>query len=181
MVQEYRSVIDFWFSEIKPEMWFKKDEAFDQLIETRFKEIHQRAISGELYGWRKESLGRLAEIIVLDQFSRNMYRDTHKAFSSDSLALVLAQEAISLGMDDSLSVTEKTFLYMPFMHSESKEIHQVALTLFTQLGQKDNLDFEIRHKAIIDRFGRYPHRNAILGRESTIEEEQFLQQPGSGF
>ncbi|EAO7613966.1 DUF924 domain-containing protein, partial [Salmonella enterica] len=131
--------------------------------------------------WRKTAEGRLAEIIVLDQFSRNLFRDSPQAFAQDSLALALAQEAISLNLDQQLSPEQRAFLYMPFMHSESKLIHEFALKLFQRLGNPTNLEFEKKHKVIIDRFGRYPHRNQILGRESTDEELTFLTQPDSSF
>ncbi len=119
--------------------------------------------------------GRLAEIIVLDQFSRNVYRDTPRAFAQDALALVLAQELVASGQDRSLPEAQRVFAYMPYMHSESALVHAQAVELFTQLGIQDNLNFELRHKAIIDRFGRYPHRNAILGRTSSAEELAFLE------
>jgi uncharacterized protein (DUF924 family) len=125
--------------------------------------------------------GRLAEIIVLDQFSRNMFRDTPAAFAQDALALVLAQEAVFSGADKLLSETQCSFLYMPFMHSESLVIHELAVELFSKPGLEGNLDFEMRHKVIIEKFGRYPHRNNILQRESTEEEMEFLKLPGSGF
>ena len=121
------------------------------------------------------------EIIVLDQFSRNLFRDSPQAFAQDSLALALAQEAISLNLDQQLSPEQRAFLYMPFMHSESKLIHEFALKLFQRLGNPTNLEFEKKHKVIIDRFGRYPHRNQILGRASTDEELTFLTQPDSSF
>ena len=123
----------------------------------------------------------MAEIIVLDQFSRNIYRDQAQAFAYDSLALALAQEAISLQLDAQLSPEQRSFLYMPFMHSESKLMHEYALKLFQRLGNEINLSFEKKHKIIIDRFGRYPHRNEILGRTSTAEELEFLTQPNSSF
>ena len=118
---------------------------------------------------------------MLDQFSRNVYRNTPKAFAQDPLALALAQEAIALGKDVELSPTQQSFLYMPFMHSESLLIHERAVELFKAPGMENNYEFEIKHKVIIDRFGRYPHRNEILGRESTAEEIEFLTQPGSSF
>ena len=118
---------------------------------------------------------------MLDQFSRNIYRDDARSFASDTLALALAQEAVASGADQSLSAVERSFLYMPYMHSESAAIHIVAMQLFDQPGLESNLEFEKRHKAIIDRFGRYPHRNAVLGRASTPEEVEFLKQPGSSF
>ncbi|EAM8864593.1 DUF924 domain-containing protein, partial [Salmonella enterica] len=154
---------------------------FDQSIAQQFMSTHQQAARAELWGWRKTAEGRLAEIIVLDQFSRNLFRDSPQAFAQDSLALALAQEAISLNLDQQLSPEQRAFLYMPFMHSESKLIHEFALKLFQRLGNPTNLEFEKKHKVIIDRFGRYPHRNQILGRESTDEELTFLTQPDSSF
>lgn len=177
----YQQVIDFWFSELEPKMWWIKDSEFDANIERRFGCIHRQAMDGELYEWRKSPLGALAEVLVLDQFSRNIFRDKPEAFACDSQALVLAQVAVENQFDEELSVVERSFLYMPYMHSESKLIHEQAIILFTKLGNKDNLRFEQRHKDIVDRFGRYPHRNKILGRESTEEEIEFLKQPGSGF
>ena len=135
----------------------------------------------ELFAWRATPEGRLAEIVVLDQFSRNVWRDTPRAFAQDALALALAQELVASGQDRSLPVAQRRFAYMPYMHSESALIHGQAVALFSQPGLEDNLRFEHAHKAIIDRFGRYPHRNAILGRESTAEELAFLSGPGSSF
>jgi uncharacterized protein (DUF924 family) len=139
----------------------------------------------ELFPWRATPESRLAEILVLDQFSRNVYRDTTRAFTQDALALALAlalaQELVANGQDHSLPTAQRVFAYMPYMHSESALIHEQALALFAQPGMENNLDFERRHKAIIDRFGRYPHRNAILGRTSTPEELAFLSEPGSSF
>ena len=177
----WQQVIEFWFEEIEPASHWKKDPTFDRLIEQRFGELHRQASACELYAWRAEPLGRLAEVIVLDQFSRNIYRDQAQAFSQDQLALALAQEAISVSADQLLETCQRTFLYMPFMHSESALIHQQAIELFSQPGLEDNYQFELKHKAIIDRFGRYPHRNAILQRDSTCEEVEFLKQPGSSF
>ena len=178
---DYQKVITFWFEEIEPKAWWKKDPEFDQLIADRFGELHQAAARCECFGWRSEPLGRLAEIILLDQFSRNIGRDTPSAFANDPLALALAQEAVRVSADDTLDPIRKAFLYMPFMHSESEMIHQEAVALFSQPGLESSLDFELRHKGIIDRFGRYPHRNEILGRSSTVEELEFLKQPGSSF
>ena len=125
--------------------------------------------------------GRLAEIILLDQFCRNIHRDTPQAFASDPLALALAQEAVAHGADTELKAKQVPFLFMPYMHSESKKIHEIAMILFSREAAAGNLEFERRHKVIIDQFGRYPHRNEILGRESTPEEVEFLSQPGSSF
>ena len=177
----HQAVLDFWFKEITPAKWWKKDPEFDQLISERFGKIHRQANQGELYAWRTTPEGRLAEIIVLDQFSRNIYRDSPKAFASDALALVLAQEAITHKADQHLAKHMLSFLYMPFMHSESLEIHQVATSLFKEADLTDNYNFELKHKAIIEQFGRYPHRNSVLGRSSTADEIEFLKQPGSSF
>ncbi len=175
------AVLSFWFEEIEPQLWWQKNADFDAEIERRFSALYNQAYSGELYGWRETPAGSLAEIIVLDQFSRNMYRDTPAAFASDPLALALAQTAVAKGFDHQLPEVQRSFLYMPYMHSESAVIHTVALRLFEALGNAENLDFEVKHKAIIDRFGRYPHRNAILGRTSTAQELAFLQEPNSSF
>ncbi len=180
-MNSYHSVIDFWFNETDSQLWFVKDDRFDQLIRERFSDLHGQALRCELYPWREEPLGRLAEIIVLDQFSRNMFRDKPAAFAADALALVLAQEAISHSVDQQLSAVQQAFLYMPFMHSESSKIHQVAVELFSAPGLEHNHKFELQHKSIIDRFGRYPHRNTILGRQSSAEELEFLKQPNAGF
>jgi uncharacterized protein (DUF924 family) len=178
---DFNSVLRFWFQEATSAQWWKADPAFDRLIGERFTTVHRAAFRGELAAWRAEPAGRLAEVIVLDQFSRNLFRGTALAFAADPVALVLAQEAIAGGFDQALAGSQRSFLYMPFMHSESAVIHEAAVRLFQSLGEGSTLDFELRHKAIIDRFGRYPHRNALLGRESTEEELQFLQQPGSSF
>jgi uncharacterized protein (DUF924 family) len=177
----YKDILNFWFHELTPAHWWKKDDALDAEIKQRFAAIHAQAARCELFDWRMAAKGRLAEIIILDQFSRNIFRDSPQAFAHDSLALALAQEAVAVGADKALSPSERSFLYMPFMHSESAAIHQIAVTLFSAPGMENNLDFELKHQAIITRFGRYPHRNKILGRESTAEEIEFLKGPGSRF
>ena len=177
----YQDILDFWFSPETQPNWFAKSDQFDQSLKEKFSDILEQASRAELWSWRKNADGRLAEILVLDQFSRNIFRDTPRAFAQDSLALALAQEAISQNLDKQLSPEQRSFLYMPFMHSESKLIHEFALKLFQRLGNPENLEYEIKHKIIIDRFGRYPHRNQILGRESTEEELSFLTQPDSSF
>ena len=177
----HHEVLEFWFEEIEPRQWWIKDDAFDQLIRERFAPIHDQASRCELFSWRKSGPGRLAEIIVLDQFSRNMFRNTAKAFAQDQLALVLSQEAISLGVDLELPPKQRSFIYLPFMHSESLLIHEQAESLYRRLGDSSSLEYELKHKKIIERFGRYPHRNKILGRASTEEEIAFLKEPGSSF
>ncbi len=168
---DYRQVLDFWFQELQPADWWRKDRQLDQTVA-----LWRQSCGGGVLASR-----RLAEIIVLDQFSRNLYRDRPAAFAADGQALVLAQEAIRVHADQALPAEQRAFLYMPYMHSESLAIQRASLRLFEQLGQDNTLQFAIAHYGIIERFGRYPHRNAILGRPSTAEEEAFLQQPGSSF
>jgi uncharacterized protein (DUF924 family) len=174
-------VLKFWFEEVSPAQWWRVDSELDSLIRQRFGAVHRAASAGEFFEWRDIPEGRLAEVIVLDQFSRNMYRGTAMAFACDPMALVLAQEAVRVGADLALAPQHRAFLYMPYMHSESAEIHRHAEPLFATQAPEDNYRSELQHKAIIDRFGRYPHRNRILGRESTAEEVAFLQLPGSSF
>lgn len=175
------SIIDFWFTELSNAQRFAKDEALDALLRERFGATLSAAIAGELFEWRHSANGRLAEILVLDQFSRNIYRDTPAAFAQDAQALTLAQEMVSRGLDQSLPPGQRAFAYMPYMHSESLLIHQHALALFSQPGLEGSLTFEHKHRAILEKFGRYPHRNVISGRTSTPEEMVFLNQPGSSF
>ncbi|MBP9150630.1 MAG: DUF924 domain-containing protein [Rhodoferax sp.] len=176
-----QSILHFWFTGLTPKQHFAKDDALDETIRTRFGATLEAAARCELFAWRATPEGRLAEVLVLDQFSRNVYRDTPRAFAQDALALALAQELVASGQDRSLAPAQRSFAYMPYMHSESALIHEQAVALFSQPGLGDNLRFEHAHKAIIDRFGRYPHRNAILGRNSTSEELAFLSGPGSSF
>lgn len=177
----YQEILDFWFKETTPAQHFNKDDNFDALIKERFLELHTKVAQGEYAEWRQTIHGRLAEIIVLDQFSRNLFRDKKESFAFDGMALILAQEAIETGKLDQLTVNERGFLYMPFMHSESVKIHEEALRLFSEEGLENQLDFEERHFEIIKRFSRYPHRNEILDRVSTQEEISFLKEPGSSF
>ncbi|PHR84826.1 MAG: hypothetical protein COA59_05500 [Colwellia sp.] len=177
----YHNVLKFWFKELSPQQWWEKDNTLDKCIQDRFAGIHLQASHCELYQWRKSAKGRLAEIIVLDQFSRNMFRDTAKSFAQDSLALSLSQQAIAIGADKELNAIERSFLYMPFMHSESLLIHQQACLLYKKNGIDNNYQFELKHLEIIEKFGRYPHRNNILNRQSSTEESDFLSQPNSSF
>ncbi|AVS76015.1 DUF924 family protein [Paracidovorax cattleyae] len=176
-----QDVLHFWFEETTPDLWFRKDDAFDAAIRARFGALHARAALGELWEWRADASGRLSEVIVLDQFSRNLLRGRAESFAQDGMALALAQEAVARGLDADLPPPRRAFLYMPFMHSESARIQAESVRLFTVLGQPNNLDFALQHQAIVDRFGRFPHRNTVLGRETTAEEALFLQQPGSSF
>jgi uncharacterized protein (DUF924 family) len=175
------AVLQFWFVELEPRDWWRKDPELDRRIESRFGGLLEAAVRGALAHWRTTPRGRLAEIIVLDQFTRNIHRDSAGAFANDALALRLAEEAVAAGADLELPVEERRFVYMPYMHSESAAVHETAMRLFATPGLEKNLEFEHRHKAVIDRFGRFPHRNALLGRPSTAEEIEFLKQPGSSF
>ena len=181
MVMQANDVLRFWFDQLTDKQHFAKDVLLDAEINTRFGATLEAAARCELFSWRVTAQGRLAEIIVLDQFSRNVYRDTPSAFAQDALALSLAQELVASGQDQLLNTAERRFAYMPYMHSESPLIHAQAVQLFAQPGLEDGLNFELRHKTIIDRFGRFPHRNAVLGRASTAEETAFLSEPGSSF
>ena len=174
-------VLAFWFEEVRPEQWWAVDPAFDARVRARFGALLARAAAGELWAWRDTPGGRLAEVITLDQFPRNIHRGTPGAFACDPMALALAQEAVRAGALAALSPVQRSFLLLPYMHSESAAVHVQAEALYRAHAPANNLDFELRHKAIIDRFGRYPHRNAVLGRASTPEELDFLQQPGSSF
>lgn len=176
-----QSILHFWFHSLRPEQWFLADKALDQQISQQFLSVTEAASKGECYEWRYSTYGRLAEIIVLDQFSRNIWRDTPRAFQQDPMALVLAQEAIQSTEYKHLTSAEKQFLLMPYMHSESTMIQKEAVALFSQIDNPSAYKYAVLHKEIIDRFGRYPHRNKILGRVSTPEEERFLLEPNSSF
>jgi uncharacterized protein (DUF924 family) len=176
-----QDILHFWFDELSNKQHFTKDRALDAAIRQRFGATLEAAARCELFGWRGTPQGRLAEIVVLDQFSRNIFRDTARAFAQDPLALVLAQELVASGLDQSLTPTQRTFAYMPYMHSESPVVQVESVRLFGQAGLESNLNFALRHQAIVVRFGRFPHRNAISGRPSSAEEIDFLNEPGSSF
>ena len=188
-----RAVLDFWFDKDNEQYWFAQNDNFDKQIQDKFGDIWQAAKQGECVTWRiadaptdsNSSItalaGRLAEIIVLDQFSRNLCREQAGAFAQDSMAIALAQEAIGQPHFETLPMEWRKFIIMPFMHSESLIIHERYLPYFEQLNDTVTLDIEHTHKDIINQFGRYPHRNNMLDRESTDEEEAFLQQPNSSF
>lgn len=179
--RKMQAVLKFWFEELNERDWWVKNPELDLRIKERFGSLHHTASAGGLKSIRKTAELRLAEIIILDQFSRNIYRDRPESFGSDELALTLAKEAVALGEDMKLSEKKRSFIYMPYMHSESLAVHDEAVGLFEKLGNSNSLKFEHAHRNIIARFGRYPHRNKILGRESTPEELEFLNQPGSSF
>ncbi|OUR84478.1 hypothetical protein A9Q77_01455 [Marinomonas sp. 42_23_T18] len=172
---ECQDILDFWFDELSQKQWFMKDLLLDDAISKRFAGLHHKAVLGELSHWREEPKGALAEIIVLDQFSRNMFRDSQKSFQFDCLALALAQEAIRRKDHIALKGDEFDFLMMPFMHSESLLVHQQAAPYFALSSNNGLISFEQKHVNIIKRFNRYPHRNKILGRVSTDQELDFLK------
>jgi uncharacterized protein (DUF924 family) len=181
MTIEAAEVLAFWFEEIAPSQWWTRSEALDRRIAERFGALHEAASRCELHAWRASPGGRLAEVLVLDQFSRNLHRDSPRAFACDGIALALAQTAVQAGDDQRLPVERRAFFYLPYMHSESLAIHRELDPLLRQPGLEGNLRSGLQHRAILERFGRYPHRNAILGRASTPEELEFLKQPGSSF
>lgn len=181
MIKQIDVILKFWFEELDARQHWVKDASLDEDISRRFGALHEQASRGELASWRETAEGRLAEIIVLDQFSRNINRDMAESFANDELAVSLCLEAIEAGADGELPTEQKAFLYMPLMHSEQLEHHELALKVFAQAGLENNYEFEKKHLRIIERFGRYPHRNEILGRDSTPEERSFLTTPGSSF
>jgi uncharacterized protein (DUF924 family) len=178
---EAQAVLDFWFVESGPEKWFMKDEAFDREIRQRFGSTYRRAYDGDLGEWIETAEGCLALVIVLDQFPRNMFRDDARAFATDPHARHLLRHTLDMGYDKVLDARQRQFLYMPLQHSESPRDQAESVRLNAMLGNDDVLKYAIAHKEIIDRFGRFPHRNAVLGRESTAAELEFLTQPGSSF
>jgi uncharacterized protein (DUF924 family) len=177
-------ILDFWFDsdpEVFRDKWFEGNAEFDLSIARRFESDIGLALTGRLAAWEDTPRGTLALILLLDQFPRNAYRDTPRAFAGDSAALKLAQLAVTRGYDRRMTKWERLFCYLPFEHSETRGAQDQSLALFTDLGDPDLLEYAVRHRDIILRFGRFPHRNAILGRDSTAEELEFLEQPGSSF
>ena len=175
------TVTRFWFNELSPRDWFRKSATLDRRIAERFGATLAAAAAGQTAHWRDRPAGRLAEILVLDQFSRNIHRDSPRTFENDAAALELARAALAAGADRRLTCQRRAFLYMPYMHSETLADHDTALELYKTLGLKSHLDAERKHYAMIERFGRYPHRNAVLKRRSTDEENAFLAEPDSSF
>jgi len=195
------AVLDVWFDGCSAtelgngsSRWYRKDDAFDAMLRTRFGEDLERAGSGELGGWCCAPRGSLALVVLCDQFARNVHRGTARSFAFDALALATSLGARARGEDAALTIPERVFLAMPLMHSESLAIHDEATAVFEAIiahaeravptlvsYAKTTVGYEVKHRAILDRFGRYPHRNAILGRESTADEKAFLETAGSSF
>jgi uncharacterized protein (DUF924 family) len=197
---DFEEVLSFWFGELDEqgradqlhtERWWRRDAAFDELLRARFGALHEAVARGERDPWLDSPRGRLALIIVLDQLSRNMFRGTARMFACDAKALEVALEGIERGLDRGLACDERTFFYMPLMHSEDLSVQNRCVELFegfrdelpSPLREKIglNVTFAVKHREFVERFGRFPHRNALLGRESTPEEAEFLTQPGSSF
>jgi uncharacterized protein (DUF924 family) len=186
-----QEVLDFWFGrEGEPgygefrEAWFRKDPEFDQLIRDRFEALHEAAATGGLEGWKEEARGCLALVILLDQFPRNMFRGDPRSYATDRKAQETAEHAVDRALDRELPAFQRMFLYMPFMHSEDLEHQRRSVELFRALGDPDAPnppEYAVRHMEIVERFGRFPHRNEVLGRRTTPEEAEFLTQPGSSF
>ncbi len=192
MPTEADEVLAFWFGrEYEPgygefrEAWFRKDPEFDQQVQKRFGPLYERAAAGELDGWREEARSCLALVICLDQFPRNMFRGDGRTHATDDKALETARYALERALDRELPPFQRVFVYMPFMHSESVEDQRRSVELFGRLAEKpgapDLTSYAVGHMEIVERFGRFPHRNAILGRETTPEEAEFLQGPDSSF
>ena len=172
---QHRDVIQFWFGELKEADWWGGSPELDQRIRDRFSATHAAVAAGETFGWRTTAEGRLAEVIVLDQFSRNMFRGSGRAFAYDGMALVLAQEAVAQHADEQLVGPKRTFLYTPYIHSESLVVQSEGLRLYTPVADERTLGFVRMHIDVLKRFGRFPKRNAVLGRESTADELVHIQ------
>ena len=174
-------ILKFWFEKLTPKEWYRPPETADAEIERRFRDTYEALNESIPEDWLTTPKGYLAAILVLDQFPRNLFRGRARAFATDAQALALAKRAIRDGVDAKLPPKQRAFIYLPFQHWEDVDDQRRSVGLFTALGNPLNLDFAIRHQQIVDRFGRFPHRNKILGRDSTAEEEAFLKQPGSSF
>jgi uncharacterized protein (DUF924 family) len=174
-------VLRFWFGELRPAQWFKADAVLDAEIARRFENVHRVLASRVPDDWRATGRDILAAVIVLDQFPRNMFRETPRAFATDAVALAIAEEAVERRLDEALTTEERKFLYLPFEHAEDRSTQARSVALFEALGEPSAVDYARRHRDIIERFGRFPHRNAILGRASTADELEFLKEPGSWF
>lgn len=175
------AILEFWFTAEAEALWFKTDAGFDQAIRDRFRADHEAAAAGDLAGWESGTQGALALVILLDQFPRNMFRDQPRAFATDDAALAVAERAIDRGFDRALPPMRRQFLWLPFQHAESMIGQRRSVALFRRLDDPEKLDYAERHLRVIERFGRFPHRNRILGRAGTPEEETFLAGPNAPF
>ncbi len=180
-MQDIERILSFWFEETSEKQWFEKDPEFDQTIRERFGDLVESAMDGELEHWCASADGTLAYILLLDQFTRNIHRGSAKAFAADAKARDATKRALAAGYDAMLDENRKVFLYLPLEHSENLEDQDQSVALFEALGDAQKTDYAQRHRDIIQRFGRFPHRNEALGRESTDAELAFLKEPGSSF
>lgn len=178
---EIPTVLNFWFEECKPEQWFMKNDDFDEMLRTRFGKWVEKALAGQLDSWTETKEGTVALIILLDQMTRNIFRDTPRAFSGDEMALAVCLNGIKRGYLDELDLHKRHFLLMPMMHSEDIDIQNQALPLFKEHTEERTYDYAVKHQVIVERFGYFPHRNAILGRPLSDEEREFLKGPDSSF
>ena len=178
-----KEVLKFWFEETQPQQWFQKSDSFDREITERFSVTYDMAKKNLCADWTKDADGALALCLVLDQFPRNMFRDSRKAFETDEKALLISKDALHRGYDMLLTPVKRKFLYMPFMHSENLDEQNRCVALFAQMQEDEPLsyDYALRHQEVIEKFGRFPHRNEVLGRESSEEESEYLKLPGAGF
>ena len=175
------AVLAYWFDPATKPKWFNGGAAFDEEVRAELGPLFERAAAGELDGWAVETAGLLALVILFDQVPRNIHRGTPRAFATDPQALALARLAVDQGQDEALSLDQRLFLYLPFEHAEDLAEQERSVALFRALGDPGYLDYAVRHKDVIARFGHFPHRNAILGRASTSEEAAFLEEPSSSF
>ena len=180
-ISTQQEVLAFWFDEISREQWFKKDENFDAMLSNRAGVIVSKALNGQIDRWAETANGATALVIVLDQFTRNIFRDTPQAFSGDEMALVVTLKSINSNWFAELPNMHKHFLLMPMMHSEDILIQEKSLPLFEMYTNELTHEYAVKHRDIVAKFDRFPHRNAILGRPSTAEELEFLKHPGSSF
>ena len=174
-------VLHFWFETLRPEDWYRSDQGVDELVRDELGDLHKQAVRGTLDHWQKTPTGALALIILFDQVPRNIYRGTIRAFATDKKALVVLENVLANRLDRELTPEKREFLYLPLMHSEDKANQERSVALFRELGKESNLDYAIRHRDIVLRFGHFPHRNAILGRKSTPEEDEYLGQLDASF
>ncbi|MCB1557920.1 MAG: DUF924 domain-containing protein [Alphaproteobacteria bacterium] len=183
MRDSIQDVLHFWFEETVPSQWFQVSDVFDEMVRDRFSGLYQMALNGVCDEWARDVDGALALVLIFDQFPRNMFRDLPQSFATDDRARDVSRKVIDLGYDHLVGVAKRRFFYLPFEHSEDIEDQKTSLILFEKMRDEEPLsyDYALRHYKIIERFGRFPHRNSILGRENTAEERQFLDEYGRGF
>lgn len=183
-MKDFRAeILDFWFVETAPAQWFQKNPEFDASIRARFEKLYRDALAGLYDHWKQDADGCLALCILLDQFPRNMYRGDAKSFEADGKALEIARHAVQAGLDQVITPARRRFIYLPFEHSENLSDQRQSLALFATLQDEDPLGYEyaLRHYNVIEAYGRFPHRNQILGRENAPDETEYLARPDSGF